>query len=52
LTKNKKLLFTKWYDGLNSFDNGLARVNKNGMYNFIDKDEKLLFKNWYKNLGF
>src|SRR5574344_1141058 len=44
---NGRLMLTKWVDGVRDFHEGLAPVELNGKWNYIDTDGKLLSEQWF-----
>ena len=46
LLHGRKLLFDQWFEYLDNFHDGFARVKLNRKYNFIDKKGNIRFNQW------
>ena len=47
LLHGRKLLFDQWFEYLDNFHDGFARVELNGKYNFIDTKGNILADQWF-----
>ena len=49
ITADGKLLFDEWFDWIDYFNDGFAKVQRTyEKYNYIGKDGKLLSNEWFK----
>ena len=49
ITANGKLLSEQWYEWIDYFHDGFAKVQRTyEKYNYIDKNGKILSKEWFK----
>lgn len=49
--QGQEVLDLKYYDAAYPFQEGLAKIKKDGQYNFIDKNGKVISKMWYDQAG-
>ena len=50
LLHGRKLLFDQWFEYLDNFHDGFARVKLNRKYNFIDTKGNIRFNQWFEYL--
>ncbi|EIQ8871589.1 WG repeat-containing protein, partial [Campylobacter coli] len=50
--KNGKIVIEPKFDGVGNFSEGLARVELNGKYGFIDKSGKIVIEPKFDDIGY
>ena len=48
-TKTKRIISNTWFDHIANFENGFARVKKDGKYNFINTNGNLISDKWFEH---